>query len=873
MSDKCLLRVEKLLKESSINSAKKDDIINLIKIAQAEKKLTRIDEVNIDSIAKNVAEEIKIQKIKNKKNAINDEIRNRKLTEFVLKEFPDNPAEGLIAIMVGSNRRTTGARSSVAVLQNASVNQLIAGFNAKLRKNKLELLFRDGLEGMTEAETQRRVTRTMAELNQQQTVTEQRLGQKPKVTEKNKDIIKLAEIMEEYSEMIRQKLNDRGANIAKMWGYIVKQSHDPYSVRNAANVLGKNLNDIEGGSNYNKNFKAWKDFVMQKLDTDRTFANTNNVDEFMTEAFNSLVGNKYLIADGASNSYGGKTSKDVAKGSKFKRVLHFKTPDDWFDYNDKFGVGNLKESFFSGIQTAGRNIGMMDGLGTKPLDNFEKIRFAVRKSLAKNEETADISSIASYTKFDKYMKVIDGSIYTVEGFGLARYSAIARAISSMAKLGGATISAAADVGIYGSEMRFQGRSFLGGMAEAMGSLLKIKNTKNKKDIAQMLGFIVDNTIYDMSARHQVGDNLSKGWSSTQRTFFKYNALAWWTNTLKEGSMLGMANYFARQKNLEFGKLNKQLQELFNMYDIDATKWDVIRKTAMEKADDGMEFINIGMLDQITDADMKKILNLDKVTESQLRIEKDKFKASVSGMLLDRSIYAVIEPDARLKGDMTRGMLAGTPEGEAIRFMGQFKAFPFAIMAKVLGRELSYFKGPNVTKADYGRGFVGIVALMVTQGILGYVSMTAKDLLRGKKPRDPSNTKTIMAAFLQGGGLGIYGDVLFKEVRGSADVAAAAVGPVLLTAGDVIAAINYGIRGEGGKAGKAAYRTVSANIPFLNLFYIKAVFDYMIGFQMMETMNPGVLKRVEKRMKKDYNQEYQENFCLQNHQEIIKVFKL
>ncbi len=67
MSDKCLLRVEKLLKESSINSAKKDDIINLIKIAQAEKKLTRIDEVNIDSIAKNVAEEIKIQKIKNKK--------------------------------------------------------------------------------------------------------------------------------------------------------------------------------------------------------------------------------------------------------------------------------------------------------------------------------------------------------------------------------------------------------------------------------------------------------------------------------------------------------------------------------------------------------------------------------------------------------------------------------------------------------------------------------------------------------------------------------------------------------------------------------------------------------------------------------------
>ena len=30
---------------------------------------------------------------------------------------------------------------------------------------------------------------------------------------------------------------------------------------------------------------------------------------------------------------------------------------------------------------------------------------------------------------------------------------------------------------------------------------------------------------------------------------------------------------------------------------------------------------------------------------------------------------------------------------------------------------------------------------------------------------------------------------------------------------------------------------------------------MIGFQLMETVNPGVLKRVERRMKKDYNQEY------------------
>ena len=31
---------------------------------------------------------------------------------------------------------------------------------------------------------------------------------------------------------------------------------------------------------------------------------------------------------------------------------------------------------------------------------------------------------------------------------------------------------------------------------------------------------------------------------------------------------------------------------------------------------------------------------------------------------------------------------------------------------------------------------------------------------------------------------------------------------------------YGIRGEGGKAGRTAYRAVSQSIPFMNLFYLK-----------------------------------------------------
>ena len=398
-----------------------------------------------------------------------------------------------------------------------------------------------------------------------------------------------------------------------------------------------------------------------------------------------------------------------------------------------------------------------------------------------------------------------------------------------------------------------GNTLLGGISEAFGALARVKNTKQKKEIAEMLGLMLDGTIHDTAGRNQVGDNLSRRGTEIQRTFFKFNLLTWWTNTLKENAMLGMANYYAKQKKLPYNKLNKQLQLLFEKYNIDSNKWDVIRKTAMETADDGMEFINIGLLDQVSDADIKKITGIENLSKREAQIEKQKFKYSVSGMMLDRTLFAVIQPDARVKGIMTQGTLAGTPLGEAFRFLGQFKGFPIAIFNKVIGRDLAYMRsGPN---QDIGRGARGMVATIVTTGLLGYASMTAKDFLKGREPRDPAKWNTVMAALLQGGGLGLYGDVLFKEQRDGSTIIAGLAGPGATTVADVLLAINYGIRGEGGKAGKAAYRAVSSNIPFMNLFYIKTVYDYLIGFQMMETMSPGALKRVEKRMKKDYNQEY------------------
>ncbi len=69
------------------------------------------------------------------------------------------------------------------------------------------------------------------------------------------------------------------------------------------------------------------------------------------------------------------------------------------------------------------------------------------------------------------------------------------------------------------------------------------------------------------------------------------------------------------------------------------------------------------------------------------------------------------------------------------------------------------------------------AFFVMTTIFGYGAMTAKQLLAGKTPRElldensplGLNWKTILAAAVQGGGLGIYGDFCLGRSRGWEDL--------------------------------------------------------------------------------------------------------
>ena len=836
MADKCLTRIEDVLKKSSITTEKAKSILKDIDKAQSETKIKDLDETITSKLADGVLKRQQLQKKINKLNALEDEVKIRNTVEYVLKEFPNNPVEGLTAVLVGSNLQKAGSRSSVALAQLAYYRDLLVSFNGKLKDNKVDSLFAEA-----NADIEQRVARVIWEIGEGKTITE-----------KTKDIVTLGKIISEFSETVRKKYNDHGANTEKLPGWIVRQAHDPFALRNAVDVLNlknnKNIKEINGTPE--RNLAAWKDYILPKLDQKKTFGNTDGspeaIDEFLTFAYNSLIRNENQVVDGAGNSFG---SRNLAEKIGAKRVLHFKSSDDWFSYNSKFGGQNLKESLFQGFNMAGRNIGMMSMLGSNPQNNFLKMADEIMNILKRKKNQTQVNKIASFIKrqggYAKFMAEVDGSVNTINGFAAAKWSGITRAILSMAKLGGATISAIADVHLYATELKWQGRSYIGGVAEALGRLGKIKNSKLKAEIAEQLGFIGDNLIYDVAARYSTGDNLNKQFTKIQRTFFKLNGLSWWTNSLKDGAMLGMGNYVAKQRHLSFNNLSVEFKRLITHFGINEKIWNTIRKMDVEKAEDGKEFFSARNIDLLSDGKIKEISGVEKMSKRQLNIARDNLKTRVLGMFLDRSTFAVIEPDARTRGYLKLGLQAGTGPGEAMRFFAQFKAFPFAIMQKAIGRELAFTEAGRKYRALFGTA-----GLIAGSAIFGYISMTAKDLLKGKKPRDPMNKSTFFSAILQGGGLGIYTDFLFGKIQNSTSALATLAGPGITEATKVGAIFNYIIKGEFSKAGKQGYLSIKENIPFLNLFYLKTAFDYAIGYQIMETLSPGSLKRMEKNMAKN-----------------------
>lgn len=773
------------------------------------------------------AESLQAAKLEKRNAAINAR-RRLEAIGYIRSTWADRPDLGLESFLVGTNVARAGARRSVAAEQKQLSNAYIAGFLNDMEQADL-------LPFLTRGDNDSEIADALW-----------RIGTDRPLDGLGRESVEIARIMQKYQTAARSDANRAGAEIRDLPGYIVRQSHDPYKLERAG-------------------FSQWRDEISGLLD-ERTFEGVTDRSEFLLAAYNGLVSGVHLKASTPEAS-GFKGPRNLAKKVSAERVLHFKDGLSWHQYNKAYGTGSLREAFLGGLDRAGQNTGLMRRLGTNPESNWEAILDELQRDLMdKPVEMRRFQTDRRGWLKTRFAEV-DGTARLAVNQQAARVASNIRALQSMAKLGGAVISAVTDLPVAASEMRYQGKGMLSSMGTLIGGMVKGRKPAEQREILSSLGVFFDNVRGDVVSKFSADDSLGGKMSGLQQKFFKLNGLTWWTDTMRSTAALMMSHHLAYNRAMNWDQMNPDLRRTLELFDFDAGRWDLVRGTGAKLAD-GREYMTTQGLDDIPEADLSAYLTSKGRTANDAAIAelREELGAQLRSYITDRASYAVIEPDARTRAIMRRGTQPGTVAGELLRFVGQFKAFPVAILQKSFGREL-YGRGytPSAYAEGAGRELIqalrngngeklGIAQLLVWTTLFGYGAMTAKDLLKGREPRPADDAKTWVAAMLQGGALGIYGDFIFGEAnRFGGGLIGSLAGPA---AGAVegLADVLYRVR-DGDDAAAAAVRFGIQQTPFLNLFYTRAALDYLVLYSVQEALNPGSLRRMERRIEKENGQSY------------------
>lgn len=710
-------------------------------------------------------------------------------------EATDNPMEGMRAAMVGSNAVFQGAGDSAGGRVTALNNEYAGALLAGLRKENLLVQF----EKMT-GEYEQQTAKALANFNTKSPKSRADLG----VTE---DAYKTAKIMFEVQRESLRRLNRAGGFVGTLMGYVVRQSHNRRLMLKAGE-------------------EKWKAGIRDRLDYDKMGIEPDDIDRFLTSVWDSLTTGIRLEQGKQPSDIARafKGPRNLAKQASASRLLEFKDSDQWYEYDKEFGVGSLREAFMQDISRTARSTALMQKLGTNPEAMVDKIVDKIRRQY-RGKVPDKYFGLDLRSDFKSELAELTGAVYQSEGgIGSEMFASMGRgvrAIQTMAKLGGAVISSVSDLAALAVNRQYQGRSMLDSWGDAFGAAFEGRQGSELREMADLMGVGLDGQLGDFMSRFNANNDIPGSMAKMMQTFFKLNLLSQWTESNKRGVTYMIARDLANNKGKTFAELDDDLQRILLRYNIDPERWEAA-KSAMRPGPDGREYL---LTEFIDDIELKQAVHLLYITEADI---------------------AVPTPGARERAMLTQGYRPGTVAGEAIRYVTQFKSFSVTVLSRVFGRQLA--------AKEYG----GLANLIVGTTLLGYFAMQAKEVLKGREPRPPT-MDTFVAAMLQGGGLGIYGDFLFGQAnRYGSGTLETLMGPAIGTFTDAIDLLQRSrdvvTGGEVDLSGDVT-RLIKSNLPFANLFYAKFGLDYAVWYQLQEMQNPGYLRRMERRVKRENNQEY------------------
>jgi hypothetical protein len=620
----------------------------------------------------------------------------------------------------------------------------------------------------------------------------------------------------ETTEAIRQRWNAGGGDTGKLdYGYIPQQ-HNPVRVREvpADTWAAETLPLLDRSRYMNADGSRMTD--AQVLDLLREAHTT-----ITTEGLNKLTPGAPMGSGMRANRHGD------------ARVIHFADADAWLGYHAKYGEGSILTAMQGHISGLSRDIALVEGFGPNPAHAFNTLH-----DMALLDGGKDMLGWAGVSTESLWRELsgFTSQIYNAHNPVYARAGSIMQGVRNVqvfGKLQGAFLSSLTDIPTFALTLGFNRLPIFDGFV----NLLRSNTFAADRAYASRAGLIAESVISDMNRWAE--NNIGTGWTAKLSTAtMRASLLQGWTDAIRRAFSVTMMGALGKMSRADWSALDAGDRARLASKGIGQAEWDLYRQATPE---------NWRGSQMLTPEAVMAVPGVDAIT-------KERAVSRLLAAIVDESEYASVNPDLYSRAAITRGTQRATYAGELLRSIMLFKSFPFAMISRHWGRA-----------ADIG-GMGGLgygAALAVGLTTFGALAIQAKDLASGKDPRDMTKEKFWAAAFAQGGGAGILGDILYTGMGGNSRHGqpnwSNLAGPVfsdLAALGDLtFGNIGEAMQGKDTHAGAEAVRFARSHAPFVNLWYAKTAIDHAFMQDVQELLSPGYLARMRQRARDDWGQDF------------------
>lgn len=632
-----------------------------------------------------------------------------------------------------------------------------------------------------------------------------------------------AEAIDGVREDLRQRFNAAGGNIRKLDNYGLPMRYEPARVRDGSP-------------------ERWVEVMMRELDRSRMIDERTGV-PFTDKALTAMLLDvrETIRTNGMTGepSAAFRGRGKLANGGSEHRVLHYKDFDAWKRVNAEFGTDdNIFSIVMGGISGRARDIGMIERLGPNPDATVRLLLDKIAHDKAKGSDVfvPEVSAKSvERRQSENLWRHVKGEASVLHVYpDPVRRRIVAtlqgtRNLITAAWLGSATLSSISDVNTQAMARGYYGLPETNVLTQTLASLRDNAgqlSAENRK-VAARLALGMEDAAHSLgqSARY-IGELTGPAWTQvTADAVLRGSALNRITENRKSAFGQALLGAIADERTRPWTEVTPRLRVAMERNGIDKFDWLHIQ-AAKPMNIRGSDFLDPAA---IGDRAVQNRL-LDMVIRGQAMAVQE---ASATSRALANPL----------------GLDKGSISGELWTSALQFKGFAVALMTK---------HARIIASLGPASGAVYAARFFITMTMYGAAIIQLREAFKGRDPRPMDNNEFWADASLQGGGIGILGDLVGVFRNDRIDSLGQFIGgPIYGAVQDARSAVRTAMPGKEradgtrreGNPGGAAVRLGQRYVPGSNLWYARLAWERMVIDQLDAKMNVDHDRRIDQQLKR------------------------